>query len=67
MSANELVDMISQKVPASVQIEELKNTFPHGIVRGDVFTIGSLDGEAGKSLKNRYKSKITIFYEGIRL
>jgi hypothetical protein len=64
MSANELVDMISQKVPASVQIDELKNTFPHGIVRGDVFTIGSLDGEAGKSLKIDINPRSPYFMKG---
>ena len=51
MSAIDLVEEISSKVPASVQIEILKETYPHGEVRGNQFVIGSLAGEAGKSLK----------------
>ena len=51
MSAIDLVEEISKKVPASVQIEILKETYPHGEVRGNQFVIGSLAGEPGKSLK----------------
>ena len=51
ISAIDLVEEISKKVPASVQIEILKETYPQGEVRGNQFVIGSLAGEAGKSLK----------------
>ena len=51
ISAKELVDQISKKVPAQVQIDMLRNTFPNGTVRGDLFTLGSTSGEQGKSLK----------------
>ncbi len=64
MSANELVDLISQKVPASVQISTLRDTYPQGIVRGDVFTIGSLDGESGKSLKIDINPRSPYFMKG---
>ena len=64
MSANELVDLISEKVPPSVQISALKDTYPQGVVRGDVFTIGSLDGEAGKSLKIDINPRSPYFMKG---
>ena len=51
MDAKELVELISDKVPSHIQISLLKDTYPQGVVRGDQFTIGSLGGEAGKSLK----------------
>ena len=40
-SARELVDLISDRVPAHTQIEILKQTYPNGVVRGNLFTIGS--------------------------
>ena len=64
MSANELVDLISQRVPASVQISTLRDTYPQGIVRGDVFTIGSLEGESGKSLKIDINPNSPYFMKG---
>ena len=64
MSANELVDMISQKVPASVQINALRDTYPQGEIRGDVFTIGSLHGEPGKSLKIDINPRSPYFMKG---
>ena len=35
MDAKELVEMISQKVPASVQIDMLRETYPQGVIRGE--------------------------------
>ena len=35
MDARELVELISEKVPAHVQIDLLKDTYPQGVVRGD--------------------------------
>ena len=35
MDSKELVEMISQKVPASVQIDMLRETYPQGVIRGD--------------------------------
>ena len=64
MSANELVDMISQKVPASVQINALRDTYPQGVIRGDMFTIGSLQGEPGKSLKIDINPRSPYFMKG---
>ena len=49
MSASELVEEISKKVPRQVQIDILRETFPQGKVTGDLFTIGSTSGESGKS------------------
>jgi len=51
MNASELVELISHRVPAQIQVDVLKDTYPNGVVRGDQFTIGSLNGESGKSLK----------------
>ena len=34
LSAHELVELISEKVPPEVQINELRNTYPNGVVRG---------------------------------
>ena len=50
-SSHELVRKISDEVPRDVQINTLIDTFPNGVVRGHEFYIGSLDGEAGESLK----------------
>ncbi len=36
MNSHELVELISQKVPPEVQIDELRNTYPNGVVRGDM-------------------------------
>ena len=35
MSARELVDLISDKVPRQVQVDILKRTFPQGKVRNN--------------------------------
>ena len=64
MSARELVDLISESVPAHTQIEILKQTYPNGVVRGNLFTIGSLSGEAGKSLKIDINPRSPYFMKG---
>ena len=38
-----LADDISEKVPKSVQLQALIDTYPNGIMRGTQFEIGSLD------------------------
>tara|TARA_R100001594_G_scaffold35203_1_gene64382 strand:- start:1813 stop:4005 length:2193 start_codon:yes stop_codon:yes gene_type:complete len=50
-SAKDLVEEISQCVPESVQIKELKDTYPNGRIIGNFFVIGSFKGEEGYSLK----------------
>ena len=64
MSGNELVELISEKVPRQVQIDVLKRTFPHGTTRGDEFSIGSLYGESGKSLKIDINPRSPYFMKG---
>ena len=64
MDAKELVELISDRVPANVQINLLKDTYPQGVVRGDQFTIGSLGGEVGKSLKIDINPKSPYFMKG---
>ena len=50
-NGKDLVAEISERVPSYVQIEALKNAFPNGKVIRNEFYLGSLDGEAGQSLK----------------
>ena len=64
MSASELVEEISKKVPRQVQIDMLRDTFPQGVVKGDQFTIGSTDGEHGKSLKIDINPRSPYFMKG---
>ncbi len=64
LSAHELVELISEKVPPEVQINELRNTYPNGVVRGDQFSIGSLSGEAGQSLKIDINPRSPYFMKG---
>ncbi|KPK68562.1 MAG: hypothetical protein AMJ84_10970, partial [Acidithiobacillales bacterium SM23_46] len=46
-----LAQLISERVPRSVQLSDLLETFPQGQRKGEVFTVGSFNGEPGKSLK----------------
>lgn len=46
-----LAQLISERVPRSVQLADLLHTYPNGRRIGELFMIGSLNGEAGKSLK----------------
>jgi 5S rRNA maturation endonuclease (ribonuclease M5) len=64
MDSKELVELISQKVPSQVQIDLLRETYPQGVIRGDQFTIGSLGGEAGKSLKIDINPRSPYFMKG---
>ena len=41
ISAIDLVEEISRKVPSSVQIDILKETYPNGKIRGNQFVLGS--------------------------
>ena len=50
-SNRDLVLEVSEKVPHYVQIEALKNAFPHGKVVRNEFLLGSLHGEEGQSLR----------------
>lgn len=47
----DLVAEITEKVPSYVQIEALKSAFPNGKIIRNEFYLGSLQGEAGQSLK----------------
>jgi hypothetical protein len=64
MSANDLVELISRKVPASEQISILRETYPNGQIRGDIFTIGSLNGEHGRSVKIDINPNSPYFMKG---
>ena len=64
VTAKELVDEISRKVPSQVQIDVLRETFPQGQVKGHLFSIGSLQGEAGKSLKIDIDPRSPYFMKG---
>ncbi len=60
-----LADDISEKVPKSVQLQALVDTYPNGIMRGTQFEIGSLDGEKGKSLKISVDANRSDFMQGM--
>ena len=64
MDARELVELISDRVPAQIQVDVLKDTYPNGVVRGDQFAIGSLSGESGKSLKIDINPRSPYFMKG---
>ena len=64
MTSTELVDLISERVPAQMQIDILRDTYPNGVIRGNLFTIGSLNGEAGKSLKIDINPRSPYFMKG---
>ena len=50
-TTSEVAERISREVPRSVQLSALLETYPEGVQRGKEFFIGSLNGEAGKSLR----------------
>ncbi len=50
-TTSEVAERISREVPRSVQLNALLETYPEGVQRGKEFFIGSLNGEAGKSLR----------------
>ncbi len=64
MTSRELVDLISERVPAQTQIDILKDTYPNGVVRGHLFSIGSLGGETGKSMKIDINPRSPYFMKG---
>ena len=64
LNSHQLVELISEKVPPEVQIDELRNTYPNGVIRGDQFSIGSLSGEAGQSLKIDINPRSPYFMKG---
>ena len=47
----DIVAEITEKVPHYVQVDALKSAFPNGRVVRNEFYLGSLNGEAGQSLK----------------
>ena len=49
-SPKDVAERISREVPRSVQLQTLIDTYPEGVQRGKEFYIGSLRGEAGKSM-----------------
>ncbi len=46
-----LTDKISERVPRTVQLQDLFDTYPRGVRHGTAFMLGSLQGEAGSSLQ----------------
>ena len=64
MTSRELVDLISERVPAQKQIDILRDTYPNGVMRGNLFTIGSLHGEPGKSMKIDINPRSPYFMKG---
>lgn len=61
----DIVKEISDKVPHHVQIDELKRTFINGKVVRNEFLIGSLEGEAGQSLKIDIDPSSPKFMQGM--
>ena len=61
----DLVAEITEKVPSYVQIEALKNAFPNGKVVRNEFYLGSLNGEAGQSLKINIDPSSSEFMRGM--
>ena len=64
LNSHELVELISDKVPPQVQIDALRDTYPNGVIRGDQFSIGSLSGETGQSLKIDINPRSPYFMKG---
>ena len=64
LNSHQLVELISEKVPPEVQIDALRDTYPNGVIRGDQFSIGSLSGEAGQSLKIDINPRSPYFMKG---
>ena len=63
-TSTEVADRISREVPRSVQLHALLETYPSGIQRGKEFFIGSLRGEAGKSLRINIDTSSPWFMTG---
>ena len=58
-----LADDISEKVPKSVQLKALIETYPNGKIRGAQFEISSLDGEKGESVQISVDAKRSDFMQ----
>ena len=63
--SSNLAEEISDKVPRSIQLQALVDTYPNGVIRGTQFEIGSLNGEVGKSLKISVDSNRADFMQGM--
>ena len=63
--SSNLAEEISDKVPRSIQLQALVDTYPNGVIRGTQFEIGSLSGEVGKSLKISVDSNRADFMQGM--
>jgi hypothetical protein len=63
-TSTEVADRISREVPRSVQLHALLETYPSGVQRGKEFFIGSLRGEAGKSLRINIDTSSPWFMTG---
>ena len=50
-SNSQIAERISREVPRSVQLQALIDALPNGVRRGNQFFVGSLNGEAGQSLR----------------
>ena len=61
----DLVAEITDKVPSYVQIEALKNAYPNGRIVRNEFYLGSLNGEAGQSLKINIDPSSSEFMRGM--
>jgi len=64
-TTKEVAERISKEVPRSVQLQILIDTYPSGVIRGKEFFIGSLNGEAGKSLRINIDTSSPWFLKGM--
>ena len=64
-TTKEVAERISKEVPRSVQLQILVDTYPSGVIRGKEFFIGSLNGEAGKSLRINIDTSSPWFLKGM--
>ena len=64
-TTKEVAERISKEVPRSVQLQILIDTYPSGVIRGKEFFIGSLSGEAGKSLRINIDVSSPWFLKGM--
>jgi 5S rRNA maturation endonuclease (ribonuclease M5) len=64
-TTKEVAERISKEVPRSVQLQILIDTYPSGVIRGKEFFIGSLSGEAGKSLRINIDTSSPWFLKGM--
>ena len=60
----EVTERISREVPRDVQLRALLDIYPEGVQRGKEFFIGSLRGEAGKSLRINIDTSSPWFMTG---